>query len=220
MKKITRSKWYKENLEPVLSRFSWFEYELLRRKSALSHWGWFKSRRMGSSVDAFGNNIPWYTYSFLDAFSDRVPNDIRVFEYGSGNSTKWWAERAEEVVSVEHEKTWFDKVRSEMPGNVRLIYRDLKGNAYPDAIKEADGLFDLVIIDGRKRVACSEACVEKLTERGVIIWDNSERVYYHEGIKELHKQGFRHLRFTGFIPIDFAPSETSVFYRDNNCFGI
>jgi hypothetical protein len=220
MKIITRSPWYKQNVEPILSRFSWFEYQLLKRKSALSHWGWFKSRRMKSSVDAFGNQIPWYTYSFLDAISDRIPSDLRVFEYGSGNSTKWWAERTEAVVSVEHHEGWYKRVSFEMPPNVKLLYRELENNAYANAILEAGGKFDLIILDGRKRVDCSKVCVEALSDRGVIIWDNSERQKYGDGIKALLKLGFRQLRFTGFIPIDFAPSETSVFYRDGNCFGI
>lgn len=220
LKKITRSTWYKENVEPLLSRISWFEYELLKRKSALSHWGWFKSRRMKSSVDSFGNQIPWYTYSFLDAFSDRIPGDLRVFEYGSGNSTKWWAERTDEVVSVEHHEGWYRNVMSEMPANVTLMFRQLDGGAYENAIIEAGGKFDLIILDGRERVACSKACLQALSDRGVIIWDNSERLRYGEGIKSLLKLGFRQLRYTGFIPIDFAPSETSIFYRDGNCFNI
>jgi hypothetical protein len=54
----------------------------------------------------------------------------------------------------------------------------------------------------------------------VIIWDNSERERYSEGIETLKSRGFRQLRFTGFSPIDFMESETSILYRDKNCFGI
>lgn len=217
---ITRSEWYKKNLEPVLSRFSWFEYQLLKRKSALHRWGWFLSRQKGASVDADGNAIPWYTYSFLDAFSGRIPSDLRVFEYGSGNSTRWWAERVKEVIAVEHDEGWYNSVVSNLPENATLLFRNLEDDAYPNAISESGKPFDLVIVDGRERVASVGGAVENLTKRGVIILDNSDRDKYHPAIELLKNKGFRQLKFTGFIPIDFVPSETSVFYRDHNCLGI
>lgn len=217
---MTRSKFYKQSIEPILSRFAWFEYMLLRKKSALKRWGWFRSRRESESVDASGKAIPWYTYTFLDAFSDRIPADIRVFEYGSGNSTNWWAARTLEVVAVEHHQGWYDRVKGEMRPNVKLLHRDLENGTYAKAIQEDSGVFDLVIVDGRNRVECAMACLEKLSDRGVIIWDNSERERYGEGIQALKSRGFRQIRFTGFIPIDFMESETSVFYRVGNCLGI
>lgn len=218
--KITRSTWYKTSIEPLLSRFAWFEYLLLRKKSALTRWGWFESRASGRSVDASGNPIPWYTYAFLDAFSDRIPMDITVFEFGSGNSTIWWADKVHSVISVEHDEQWYKTVITSIPQNVQLIFRTRDQDAYVDSIKEFGQKFDLVIIDGRDRVRCINAALGCLTDRGVVILDNSERPAYSEGKQMLFDAGFRQLRFTGFIPIDFAPSETSVFYRDGNCLGI
>lgn len=220
IKKLTRSSWYKRKMEPKLSQIGWFEYLLLRKKSALHTWGWFRSRRELSSVDAKGNPIPWYTYSFLDAFSDRIPSNIRVFEYGSGNSTNWWADRTKEVTSVEHDPDWFDKVQSMLRSNAKVLYRELEGGKYAQAINELDEKFDLIIIDGRDRVNCAHASQTALSDSGVIIWDNTERDRYQSGIDMLISHGFKQLRFTGFIPIDFMPSETSIFYRDGNCFGL
>ena len=220
IKKLTRSIWYKRKMEPKLSRIGWFEYLLLRKKSALHQWGWFRSRRDQASVDAEGHAIPWYTYSFLDAFSDRIPPNIRVFEYGSGNSTNWWADRTREVASVEHDHEWFTKVQSMLRSNATVIFRELDGGKYANSITELEGTFDLIIIDGRERIACAEACLSSLSEDGVIIWDNTERERYQSGIELLKSRGFKQLRFTGFIPIDFMPSETSIFYRDANSFGL
>ena len=220
IKKLTRSSWYKRKMEPKLSQIGWFEYLLLRKKSALHNWGWFRSRREQASVDSKGNAIPWYTYSFLDAFSDRIPSNIRVFEYGSGNSTNWWADRTREVASVEHNQDWFNKVQSMLRPNATVMFRELEDGKYANSITELEGTFDLIIIDGRERVNCAEACLQSLSEDGVIIWDNTERERYQPGIELLKSRGFKQLRFTGFIPIDFMPSETSIFYRDANCFGL
>lgn len=220
MKFITRSIWYKQRVEPILGRIGWFEYMLLKRKSALANWGWFESRKMNASVDQSGLAIPWYTYSFLDAMTDRIPSDARVFEYGSGNSTNWWAERTSEVHSVEHDEGWFYTVIQNLRKNARIVHLPLHEGQYARSIQQIPGTFDIIIIDGRDRNNCAMCCLKKISERGVIIWDNTERARYADGIRFLKENGFRQLRFTGFIPIDFMPSETSVFYRDGNCLGI
>ncbi len=173
-----------------------------------------------ASIDQSGNAIPWYTYTFLDAMTDRIPVDARVFEYGSGNSTNWWADRTAEVYSVEHDEGWYATVMQSLHEHANLLHRPLQNGEYAKSIQQTPGVFDIIIIDGRDRVQCAKSCLEKLSSRGVIIWDNSERSRYAEGIQYLKQNGFRQLRFTGFIPIDFMPSETSIFYKDDNCFGI
>lgn len=221
MKSITRSEFFKNQIEPVLSRTSWFEYLLLKHKSPLATWGWFESRRKKSSIGAGGKAVPWYTYTFLDAFSDRIPSDISVFEFGSGMSTRWWAERVQQVVSVEHHQGWYEQVKSELPPNAEIRFRNLEDGSYVRCVSENPDLtYDLIIIDGRERVACAYECLTRLSARGVIIFDNSERERYTPALDFLKENGFRQLRFTGFIPQDFMGSETSVFYRDGNCLGI
>lgn len=46
---------------------------------------------------------------------DRIlAEESRVFEYGSGGSTIYFAQRVREVVSVEHEPSWHSRVRAEL----------------------------------------------------------------------------------------------------------
>lgn len=220
MKFITRSDFYKKRIEPLIENFAPVQYALLRYKSPLAAWGWFASRKSASPVDADGNPIPWFTYSFMDAFFDRIPGDIRVFEYGSGMSTGWWAARVRQIISVEHHEGWYNRIKAGIPSNAEIIFRELDNDAYAASILEQEIDFDLVIIDGRQRVACTQHAIRKLSQRGVIIFDNSEREKYEPAIRLLLSKGFRRLRFTGFIPQDFMGSETSIFYRDGNCFGI
>lgn len=49
-----------------------------------------------------------------------IPSDARVFEYGSGNSTLWWQAHAGEVVSVEHDRPWFEHAKTGERADVRL----------------------------------------------------------------------------------------------------
>lgn len=220
MKFITRSTFYKQHIEPALIKLAPMQYLLLRHKSPLTEWAWFDSLKKGRPVDKEGNAIPWFTYSFLDAFADRIPPDAHVFEFGAGMSTRWWAERVTSVTSVEHEPEWYNSIQSQLPDNARVMLRDLNVAAYAASIADSDNRYDIIIIDGRMRVACTQYALNSVSDRGVIIFDNSERPKYKPALDMLCQAGFKSLRFTGFIPQDFMGSETTVFYRNGNCLNI
>jgi len=214
MKSITRSAFYKKNIEPVLIKLAPMQYLLLRYKSPLAEWAWFDSLKKGRPVNREGSSIPWFTYSFLDAFADRIPPEATVFEFGAGMSTRWWAERVQSVTSVEHVQEWYESLQPELPENARILLRNLTESEYAASIAESGNPYDIVIIDGRMRVVCTHYALQSLSHRGVIIFDNSERPQYRPALDMLTQAGFRSLRFTGFIPQDFMGSETTVFYRD------
>jgi hypothetical protein len=84
--------------------------------------GWIESIRNGESMDLHGP-VPWITYSAARYLSRIVQADYRVLEFGAGNSTRWWAERVSEVVSVEHDPNWAEAVRKYNLKNVTLVER-------------------------------------------------------------------------------------------------
>src|SRR5262245_35910487 len=96
------------------------------RRGALHDDGWFRSAREGRAVDAEGRPIPWITYPAIELLRARVRPDMSVFEYGCGASTRWWAERVREVVSVEHDRAWFEQTRLGLPANVELLHVELR----------------------------------------------------------------------------------------------
>lgn len=49
---------------------------------------------------------PWFTYPAIRFLRDIISPTMRVFEYGSGFSTKFFNSHALEVVSVEHDPKW------------------------------------------------------------------------------------------------------------------
>lgn len=67
--------------------------------------GWDKSVLSGRSEDLHGP-IPWYTYAARMVLERCVPSSARVLEFGSGGSTRWWAERGCAVVAIEHDPVW------------------------------------------------------------------------------------------------------------------
>lgn len=193
----------------------------LAKSGPLFEDGWFRSFREESSVDANGDPIPWFTYPAIEFLKKRVHRDMCVFEFGCGFGTIWWANRVNEVISVEHVNNWHDKIAEKMPKNVKLFHIQLEPNGdYSKKIKEFKNKFDIVVIDGRDRVNCAINSIDALKEDGVFIWDNSDRKEYESGYHYLYKQGFLKIEFVGFVPIYNIKSETGIFYRKANCLGI
>lgn len=190
-------------------------------KGYLTEIGWFNAFRTYSPVDAEGEPIPWVTYSFIDFIADRIKSDHNVFEFGSGNSTFYYAKRARRVVSVEHDKLWFDKISALTPANSEMIYCELHENGeYSQKPLSLEQKFDIVIVDGRDRVNCCYHSLGALSENGVVILDDSEREKYNDARAFFVKHGYKELSFSGISPGLFYRKSTSVFYKSTNCLGI
>ncbi len=142
--------------------------------------GWIRSIVERRPVDASGRQVPYFTYPAIDLLGARLPRDAHVFEWGSGASTVWFAQRCAEVHSCEHDPMWLEANSSALPANATIVLRSLGSGDYEREI-HAHAPYDLVVIDGRHRVSCAHEAVESLTERGVIVWDNSERAALSRG---------------------------------------
>lgn len=194
---------------------------LLGKRGYLYEYGWFRSYKEKMPVDFNGIPLPWITYPAIDFLNKRINKEMRVFEYGCGSSTLWWALRVKEVISVEHDEAWYKQMVQVIPDNVKLFYIDLVYDGkYSKKSAEFEQYFDIIIIDGRDRVNCARNGINALKDNGVILWDNSDRQEYNEGYKFLKEQGFKKIEFVGMAPIENAKTETACFYRKNNCLEI
>ncbi len=194
---------------------------LLRAHGHLKSSGWFRSFVTRRPVDASGRPLPWFTYGAIDFLTPRLQPNWRVFEYGSGHSTLWWARHVREVIAAEHHGAWAERIGAQAPANATVVHRPLsEGTTYPDAPLAAGGTFDVIVIDGRERVWCAERCLPALSATGVLIWDNSERERYVPGLEALAAAGFRRVDFDGMGPINTYGWRTSVLYRDDNVLGL
>ena len=204
---------YTEAVHKLLSCYSLRFY--------LEEIGWFRSVVERLPVDRDGNSLPWFTYPAIFFLSSKIKPEMVVFEYGSGNSTLWWGKQVSSVTSYEHDLEWYNSLRGRIPSNVEYLHCELiYGGEYSKAILRYVNRFDIVVIDGRDRVNCAKNSLGALRDNGVIVWDNSDRGKYEEGYSYLILHGFRRLDFKGNGPINVDGWITSIFYRDNNCFGI
>lgn len=180
--------------------------------------GWYRSFRTGQSVDRHGGPLPWYTYPCRAFLEGRLSASMRVFEYGSGMSSLWYAQRVAEVVSVEHDRQWGQMVREQAPSNCKVVLRP-NDDTYLQAISEYPP-FDVVVVDGMQRPKATIAALNGLKPDGVMLWDNSEWDEFDQVFPILQANGFKRIPFVGLGPVNRFAWETSVLYRDDNCLGI
>lgn len=190
-------------------------------KGYLNSIGWFRAFDEQQAIDGNGDPIPWVTYSFIDFIKGRLNKNLSVFEYGSGSSTLFYADRVRNVVSVEHDEAWYKKIVGSKPANAEMIYTQLSTDGeYARKAAMLNQKFDIIIVDGRDRVNCCKYSLTALSDQGVVILDDSERVAYNDARIILKQAGFKELSFSGISPGLFYLKATSVFYRADNCLSI
>ena len=189
--------------------------------SYLHSTGWLRSLEESQPVDETGRPVPWMNYTVVEILRDRLTSDMRLFEYGSGYSTIFYADRVESVVSIEYDEEWFDLVRSQAPGNVDVVFcsKDIDGD-YCRSIHRGRTPFDVVVVDGRDRVNCVKQSLPALSDRGVLLLDDSQRERYAEAIDFARDNGFKTLDIAGLKPGSCFCEQTTILYRPGNCFDI
>ena len=174
-----------------------------------SAYGQFKSIRKNEAILKDGSSIPWYTYPAIEYLNAIDFSGKSVFEFGSGNSSLFWASRAKSIVSVEDNEQWFNKVKESLGKNQKLVLRPSKAE-YANVIHEFDEIYDVVVIDGNHRPECARACLEHVHEHGIVVLDNSD--WYYKTAKYIRDTtGFIQIDFYGFGPINHYTWTTSIF---------
>lgn len=207
--KSTRSRLARTPLRPKFwmsslnaAKLLWFQY------------GHVRSVRSRSSVDADGRPMPWYTYPAIEYLRQLDLSGRTVFEYGSGNSTRFWADRAASVVSVEDDERWCEQLRADLPDNCALLFEpDLR--RFVDSIRQYPEGFDIIVVDGpargRTRQKCAAAALEHLKPGGLIILDNSD--WLPESAAVLRNADLLQVDMSGFVPIGDHTQTTSFFFH-------
>jgi hypothetical protein len=178
-------------------------------------------------------DTPWWTYGSIRVVEEhlrRLNGSARAFEYGSGASSLWLAARSGEVHTVEHDagfaRVMRDAITSagldskvtlhEVPADVVDVPVTRSGRrgedavdytSYTRSIEIPGGLFDLVIVDGRARVACLQAAVSKLAPGGLVVFDDAQRLRYRAGIRSV---GLPVRAIWGMVPSLPYPRQTAV----------
>ena len=164
-------------------------------------------QKSGFPVNGKGDFQPWLTYPMIEFLNGLDFSGKRVFEFGAGSSTLYWAARAEQVVSVELDRDWYESLLHKVPDNVQLVHEP-DGGLYAGIIRDM-GKFDIIVIDGAERFLSAEFASQALAPGGMIILDNAE--WYPNAAEFLNSSGLIEVPFNGFSPINAFTSTSTAF---------
>lgn len=179
------------------------------------------------------DEVPWITFRAIDWLDDYLKPDMSVFEYGAGGSTLYLTKRVRNVVSVEHDEGFYHLVKkilgqranhncqlmlhtpepceesSRAYASYQVKYKGMCFQSYVKAIDSyPDQSFDLVLVDGRARMACFKQALAKIKPGGAIMLDNSDRPAYAQAGRLMGDTP--HLDLAGLTPWNLEVSQTSV----------
>ncbi len=185
-----------------------------------------------------GKPLPWMNYHAIDYISELPKENLKIFEYGSGSSTLYWVSAGSEVVSVEHDKEFYNELSVKLNGSIKylLIEPELRNSdvdynpASPDLFQSSDfrgysfekyvkaidvfqdEFFDIVVIDGRARPSCIKRAISKVKRGGKLIIDNSDRDYYLSLTSEM-LVGWSKRIFRGTVRGLLHQEQTSIYIK-------
>lgn len=104
---------------------------------------------------------PWYTKPCLEWLECQPLKNKKIWEYGAGESTKWYRKSGAIVKGV-------DSNRNYQPKGIEF---EVLSPDYERSILNR-GPFDFIIIDGIWRDTCAEYALKELRPGGYLIIDN------------------------------------------------
>jgi Methyltransferase domain len=143
--------------------------------------------------------IPWWSFAAIDFIGKQCRPEFEVFEYGSGGSTLFFAERCKSVTAVEDHAEWRDSVEKALAArslkNAELLVRpydfraavDFESSSYLQALGEKS--YDLIVVDGQDwgadiRPVCFHRAESYIKAGGMIVVDDSWR---YRGLKQSNR---------------------------------
>jgi len=94
----------KETLKALIHYRQYFSF----KETLMNFPLWWKS--LNPSHNSLIDASPWISFTVIKFLELHLKTKMKVFEYGSGGSTLFFAKRVEKVISIEHHKLWFEKV--------------------------------------------------------------------------------------------------------------
>jgi len=151
---------------------------------SFKHWTprYVYNRILYSVYNKLHPDHPWLTQTSIQILASWLkPSDIG-FEWGCGRSTRYFSKKVAHLTSVEHDETWFFRVKASLAANpvqnVELLLRSRTGDQNSEYVQAincmAENSLDFVLVDGRMRIFCVSVALEKIRPGGLLVLDNAE----------------------------------------------
>jgi hypothetical protein len=155
----------------------WFHHPKLA-VARLTYWIWEKRN----------SDKPWLTPAAVEHCQRHLGRQMRGWEFGSGRSTPWFAQRLGTLVSIEHDPRWFARVKAQLDRlkiinvDYRLIPVEKTDSSAAEAeappgyvatlTEEPDDSLDFLAVDGQYRTPCIRAGLRKIRPGGLLLVDD------------------------------------------------
>lgn len=146
---------------------------------------------------------PWLTDHEIELFEGilrklaKSRKHLEILEWGMGGSTVYFPRFLIKNkidftwTSIEHDSEWFAKIKDAVEINTHLVLVPLIGDDphaepmddYVDHPTESTKKYDLIFIDGRKRLRCLAMAAKYIKPDGVVVLDDAFREKYHDNFK-------------------------------------
>ncbi len=134
----------------------------------------------------------WMHKSEIELIEKYLKPEYTMLEWGGGGSTLHFSKLVSKYYSIEHDTTWYNNLKKEIPSNVKLynIPLDIEltfptikecVNTYVEHISSLDvKRFDAILIDGRGRGWCAEKALDYIDKESIVFMhDYCLRPNYH-----------------------------------------
>jgi len=141
-------------------------------------------------------NDPWFAIGASKFINSIIDENHEGFEWGSGRSTLWFAERVRYLKSVEHNQKWYQFVSTQLSdkklhSKVDYVLCSFANEAVASAEEKSKYIgclnknYDFIIVDGCFRPESAIFAINKVKKGGYIIIDNADREDMRHIIKSL-----------------------------------
>jgi predicted O-methyltransferase YrrM len=124
-------------------------------------------------------NSPWISQDAVRYLDRHLDRHGAGFEFGSGRSTAWLAQRLGSLTSVEDNPEWYEKVQRRLTGlpHVQLLLRSIEGDEgspyIAETLKVANHSLSFALVDGQLREQCVIALLPKMAAGGLLAVDDT-----------------------------------------------
>lgn len=171
-------------------------------------YGHFNSLQSQRCIDSESQPIPWFTYPAIEYLKQLDLSGKKVLEWGAGYSSRFFAARCANIISIESNPDWIKELIPHKLGNQTILLAISKEEYLGLALKQQKK-FDVIIVDDQWRDECLTVAMELLKEGGLIILDNSDR---HPAICEKLRGRYIQVDMHGFGPINPYTWTTTLFF--------
>lgn len=137
-------------------------------------------------------SIPWMKDDEISLIEKNISKNSIFLEYGSGYSTKWLSDRVNKIISIEHHRLWYEKVKDTLKDSKNIEYlliepsiswddsHDGTLNEFFDYVYRPLEMLDnlnFALVDGRARIECCNAIIKKFPDSIIFFHDFTDRAF-------------------------------------------